>query len=137
MHVRPTLSLLLSLETVPTLRRKRCQEEEEETQFTVSQTCYLQVQLDNRLLDTPEGRQKKNEKINDDFLKKETPAKPFPSNVTLYKGFPSNTGSQRVIHTQKLVRANVFGIQLDDRKKPAMEDPSNVQQYNQICHCHP
>jgi hypothetical protein len=40
-----------------TSKKKVAGEKRKRHTFTTSQTCYLQVQLDNRLLDTPEGRQ--------------------------------------------------------------------------------
>jgi hypothetical protein len=65
----------------------------------------------------------------------------FPTKVrhfdTLYKGFPPNTGLPTCQHTQPPVRANVFCEKPLANKDPAIEDPSNAQKYNQICHGHP
>ena len=52
-----TVTAAVTGNSTNTSQKKVAGEKRKRHTFTTSQTCYLQVQLDNRLLDTPEGRQ--------------------------------------------------------------------------------
>ena len=54
---RSTVTAAVTGNSTNTSKKKVTGEKRKRYTFTTSQTCYLQVQLDNRLLDTPEGRQ--------------------------------------------------------------------------------
>ncbi len=52
-----TVTVVVTRNSDNTSKEKLAGEKRNRHTFTVSQTCYLQVQLDNHLLDTPEDRQ--------------------------------------------------------------------------------